>query len=113
MSKEHEPLTFKHLIQTPTIAFTSSGIFCIALWLFEVPYADIAAFLFFLLAGGGVAMALGSEVTRKGFKWGWKGVLGAIFHRPSTELIVGIAGHILQLLAAVTIALIWRHRRGR
>jgi len=93
------------------VAFTSSGVLCVILWGFRVPYADVAAFLFFLLAGGGVAMALGNEVTRKGFKWGWKGVIGAIFRRPSTELVVGVVGHIVQLLAALSIALIWRHRK--
>lgn len=113
MSRKSEPLTLVHLIQTPTVAFTSSGVLCSVLWFLKVPYADIAAFLFFLLAGGGVAMALGNEVTRKGFNWGWKGVLGAIFHRPSHELLVGVAGHILQLLAALSIALVWRYRRGR
>lgn len=111
MTKESEPLTLTHLIQTPTVAFTSSGVLCVILWGFRVPYADVAAFLFFLLAGGGVAMALGNEVTRKGFKWGWKGVIGAIFRRPSTELVVGVVGHIVQLLAALSIALIWRHRK--
>ena len=113
MANEPAPLTFGHLVQTPTVAFTSTGVLCVVLWLLRVPYADVAAFLFFLMAGGGVAMALGSEVRRKGFTWGWKGVLGAIFRRPSHELLVGIAGHILQLGAALAIALIWRHRRGR
>lgn len=104
---------FKHLIQTPTLAFTASGILCVILWALGVPWADVSAFIFFLLAGGGVAMALGSEVRRKGFEWGWKGIIGALFRKPSKELRAGIAGHILQLAAAIAIALIWRSRRGR
>lgn len=109
--KDSGGLTFKHVVQTPTLAFTSSGILCVVLWVFKVPFADIAAFVFFLLAGGGVAMALGSEVRRKGFEWGWKGLLGAIFRKPSKELKAGILGHLVQLFAAIMIAVLWRQRK--
>lgn len=105
--------SLRHMMQTPTVAFTSSGVLCTILWVFKVPYADIAAFLFFLLAGGGVAMALGAEVTRKGFTWGWKGLLGAIFRQPSIFMVIGVLGHMLQLAAAISIAMIWRQRRRR
>jgi len=110
---------FRHMMQTPTVALTASGVLCSILWVVDayvcrVPYvgrhADFAAFLFFLLTGGGVAMALGSEVTRKGFTWGWKGLLGAIFRQPSIFMIVGVLGHMLQLAAAISIAMIWRRR---
>jgi len=105
--------TFSHIMQTPTIAFTASGILCLILSWLGVPFADIPAFLFFLLAGGGVAMALGSEVTRKGFTWGWRGLLGAMFRQPSIFIVVGVLGHMLQLAAAISIAMVWRQRRRR
>lgn len=110
MSEKAIP-AFKNLVQTPTVAFTLSGLLCLLLWWRGVPLADVAAFLFFILAGGGVAMALGSEVQRKGFAWGWKGLLGAVFQQPSIFLVAGVLGHALQLAVAIAIAMAWRRKR--
>lgn len=103
----------RHLMQTPTLAFTSSGILCAVLWFFKVSYADLAAFIFFVLAGAGTAMALGSEVRRKRQTWGWMGLFKAIRDKPSKFFISGFFGHLPQLLVAFVIALIWRRKSRR
>ena len=109
---EEPAINPRDLVQTPTVSFTAGGLLCVILWrVFHVPYADIAAFSFFGLAGMGTGMALGSEVMRKHYTWGWRGVVGAVCRHPTKKLLVGFFGHLVQLLAAVVIALYWR--RGK
>jgi len=112
-SSQDNSFSISHLMQTPTLAFTSSGILCLVLWFFKVPFADLAAFIFFVLAGAGTAMALGSEVRRKQQTWGWMGLFKAIRDKPSKFFVTGFFGHLPQLLAAFAIALIWRRKSRR
>lgn len=110
-SPKSSTFSWRRLGQTPTFAFTATGVLCVVLWkALNVPYADLAAFIFFVLPGMGTAMAMGAEVARKGYTWGWKGVLGAIFRKPSKFFLFGFFGHLLQLAAALAIALLWRRK---
>ena len=100
----------KEQVQTPTFAFTCSGILCLVLRAFRVPYTGPFAFIFLLLAGSGTATAFWVEVQRDKETWGWRGVIAAL-KRPSRDFLVGFFFHLPQLMAAVLIALHWWRRR--
>ena len=100
----------KHLLQTPTLAFTSMGsLALIATLLFHVRHADVVATVFLGAAGGGVAIALYEETRRHGYEWGWTGLIQSL-RRPSRWFIAGLLGHLPQLLVALY--LLFRKRRA-
>jgi len=53
----------RHLAQTPTAAFSASGLLLVAAYAWGVPYADLAAYGTLLLAGFGSGIALYEEGT--------------------------------------------------
>ena len=101
----------KHLLQTETFALSASGTVALGLWLgFDVPYADVAAFLLLGGAGvGGLGIALWTLTERQGYHWGWKGLLGAL-KKTDRYFWYGLLGHLPQAVVAVLIALTWRNR---
>lgn len=102
----------KRKAQTPTVAFSTLGFLALFLSWAGVRRADLAAFIFLGLAGGGVGMALGGEVQAKNCEWGWRGLARALRH-PSREFLVAFASHFPQLIIATCIALKWRRDNER
>lgn len=97
----------KRLLRTPTFAFTALGVAFAVLWPIGLPYADVGAFVFLLLAGCGTAIALWEEVRYDKSHWSWRGLWSAL-RDPSYWFFEGFLGHLPQLLAAAAIALKWR-----
>ena len=96
----------RHLLQTPTLFFTVLGSAAFGLMVAGLPGADLLAFLFLFMAGGGVGIALYELVERQGLEWGWKGLQQALRH-PDGLFWAGFLGHSLQLTVALAIALEW------
>ncbi len=105
-------MTFKHEIQTPTMAFSTLGFLALFLSWAGVRQADLVAFILLGMAGGGVGMALGGEVKAQGREWGWKGIYKSLRH-PSKEFVVAFFSHLPQLIISALIALKWRRDSER
>ena len=105
-------MTFKHEAKTPTAAFSTLGFFALFLSWAGVRRADLVAFIFLGLAGGGVGMALGGEVKAQGETWGWRGLARALRH-PSKNFLIAFTTHMPQLIIAALIALKWRRDSER
>lgn len=58
------------------------------------------------IAGGGVAIALASEVRDKNHVWGWQGINKSV-RKPTKQFLYGVFGHLPQLIVASLIAIIW------
>lgn len=100
-------------LQTPTVALSTLGCLALVAYLMRrVQGADLVAFACLGLASGGVAMALGNEVQRKGERWGWRGLYRSL-RRPSKAFIVACASHLPQLLVAAWISFYWRKGKPR
>lgn len=59
-----------------------------------------------LMASGGVAMALASEVRDKKQEWGWVGLYRSL-KRPSKQFYVGLFSHLPQLVISLMLATRW------
>ncbi len=105
-------MTFKHEIQTPTMAFSTLGFLALFLSWAGVKRADLVAFILLGMAGGGVGMALGGEVKAQDREWGWKGIYKSLRH-PSKEFVVAFFSHLPQLIISALIALKWRRDSER
>lgn len=107
----------RHELQTPTFALSSIGYLALAVYAMrKLPGSDWAAFVCLGASAGGVAMALGSEVERKGEEWGWRGLYRAL-RRPSKTFVITFLAHLPQLVTAAWLAFYWRrwcigHRTG-
>ena len=101
----------KHQAQTPTMTLTTIGYLALAIYaLRRLPGSDWAAFTCLAFSGfGGVAMALGGEVQRKGAEWGWRGLYRSL-RKPSRTFAVAFAGHLPQLITCCIMAYCWRRR---
>lgn len=101
----------KHVLQTPTLAFTSLGtVSAILAFVFKLRMFEIPAFLLLGAAGGGVAIAFWSLVElHRGETWGWRGLFRSL-QKPTPKFLLGFFGHLPQFLAAVAIALVWWKR---
>ena len=100
----------RHELQTPTVALTTLGYLALAIYATRrLPGADWAAFVCLGMSAGGVAMALGSEVQRKGEEWGWRGLYRAL-RRPSRTFVVAFISHTPQLITAAWLAYHWRKK---
>jgi len=98
---------YYHELQTPTIAFTTLGILSIIGWLItHHKIFELFTFLFMLLAGGGVGIALDYEVRMKDSIWGWHGIYRSL-QRPSQKFYYSFFGHFFQLAIAIGIGLFW------
>ena len=106
------PTRFSHELRTPTFALTTIGVVSLAATRFGLPYSPLVAFLAFLLAAGGVAMALGSEVTAKQEKWEWDGIARSL-RRPTPTFWWQVCSHLPQLLVALWLPYCWYRSGGK
>lgn len=99
--------SFRHEMQTPTMLFSTLGFASLLLFaLTNNKYSILLSYIMLNLAGGGVAMAMASEVRDKKQEWGWKG-LWVSKRNLSKLFFVGFWGHIFQFIIAHTIAIYW------
>ena len=103
---------FKHHFQTPTFALSFLGVITLwASWAFKKQALEVPAFFLLSAAGAGVAIALWTQVERRGEDWGWRGLVRSL-RRPDRHFLIGFFTHAPQFVAAGAIALAWG-RRGR
>lgn len=106
-------MNFQHEAQTPTFALSTIGYVALAAYaLRRLPGSDWAAFVCLGMSASGVAMALGSEVERKGEEWGWRGLYRALQH-PSRRFVITFLAHLPQLITAAGLAYSWRRCKGQ
>ncbi len=94
---------FKHEIRTPTVTFTAIGALGLVLDRFGWRYGKPLAFIGFMLAAGGVGIALGDVTRENDEPWEWDGIYRAC-RKPNGKFWGLVLSHLPQLLLALWLA---------
>lgn len=91
-------IKLRHELKTPTFLFTTLGI--LLLLSSRSRRGRLAAALSFLVAAGGIPIAVATQVQRQGEVWEWGGILRSL-RRPNGWFWYSLFAHLPQLLASL------------